>query len=54
MSETQDLGIVVYGATGYTATVGQLMHIEAKFDDGSLSTGKLRTIAGGYYYIVAE
>lgn len=48
-------GIVsALGATGHTATVGQLMHIEAKFDDGSLSTGKLRTIAGGYYYIVAE
>lgn len=48
-------GIVsALGATGYTATVGQLMHIEAKFDDGSLTTGKLQTIAGGYYYIVAH
>ena len=48
-------GIVsAFGATGHTATDAQLMHIESKFDDGSFSAGKLRKIAGGYYYVVAD
>lgn len=50
-----DKGVVsAFGASGHTATNAQLMHIEAKFDDGNLSTGKLRALDSGYYYIIAD
>ena len=50
-----DKGIVSgFGASGHTASNVQLMHIEQKWDDGSLSTGKLRSLDGGYYYVIAE
>jgi prepilin-type N-terminal cleavage/methylation domain-containing protein len=50
-----DKGIVSgFGASGHKASNAQLMHIEQKWDDGSLSTGKLRSLDSGYYYIIAE
>jgi prepilin-type N-terminal cleavage/methylation domain-containing protein len=50
-----DKGIVSgFGASGHTASNAQLMHIEQKWDDGNLSTGKLRSLDGGYYYVLAE
>ena len=50
-----DKGIVSgFGASGHTASNVQLLHIEQKWDDGSLSTGKLRSLDGGYYYVIAE
>ncbi len=50
-----DMGIISgFGASGHTATNAQLMHIEQKWDDGNLSTGKLRVLSGGYYYVIAE
>jgi len=50
-----DMGIVSgFGAVGHTATNAQLMHIEKKFDDGNLSSGKLRVLASGYFYVIAE
>lgn len=50
-----DKGIISgFGASSHPATNAQLMHIEQKWDDGSLVTGKLRSLDGGYYYVIAE
>jgi len=54
--EKDDTGITSgFGAVGFTVDNAQLLHIDNKFDDGSLTSGKLRLIAGDrYYYVIAD
>lgn len=40
------------GAVGYTATGSDLNSIDSRFDDGDLGAGSLRTISGGFYFVV--
>ena len=50
-----DMGIISgFGASSHTASNAQLMHIEQKWDDGNLNAGKLRSISGGYYYVIDD
>jgi len=53
--EKNDNGITSgFGASGFTVSNAQLLHIDGKFDDGNLATGHLRLIAASRYYYVIE
>jgi len=53
--ESDDSGIGLgVGTHGYTLSQDELLQLDVKFDDGDLSTGRLREIVSGRYYWVVE
>lgn len=54
--ESNDSGIMLgIGVVGYTVPASELLELDTKFDDGDLTTGRLREIvAGSRFYWVIE
>ncbi|MFP4156491.1 MAG: type II secretion system protein [Opitutales bacterium] len=53
--ETNDNGVqCAVGAHRYTMNEEQLLDFDQDFDDGDLSTGKYRKLAGDRYYLIIE
>jgi|TARA_B110000495_G_scaffold175171_1_gene165771 prepilin-type N-terminal cleavage/methylation domain-containing protein len=53
--EANDSGIALgVGVVGYTITSSELLEIDTKFDDGNLTTGRLRDIVSGsrFYWVI--
>ena len=53
--ERDSFGIIsAVGVHGYTVEDDQLAKFDAKYDDGNLSTGRFRKLAGDRYYLILE
>ena len=53
--EANDSGIVLgVGVAGYTVDDAEIQEIDAKYDDGNITSGQMRKITGSRYYWVIE